>query len=148
MGEVGIVVSARPVRLRAVCGVLAGVVLVVFAVIAVLLRRYNNGAAFGPADQVSMFGIGVAVAAGLLVLARPSLSADESGLRVRNIIGRHEVPWQVVRGVSFRDGAPWATLELADDEQLPLMAVQAVDGDRTVAVVEALRALHRGAGPG
>jgi hypothetical protein len=134
-------VRARPVRLRLVCGVAAVVVVLVFSTIAVLLKRTSNGAAFGTADQVAMVGIGLAVAAGLLVLARPTLVADRDGLRVRNVIGRHEVPWQVVRAVSFRDGSPWATLELADDERLALMAVQAVDGERTVAVVHTLRAL-------
>jgi hypothetical protein len=129
------------VRLRRLCLALAVLVLAVFAVIAVLLRGGDTGAAFGPADQVSIFGIGVAVAAGILVLARPTLEADERELRVRNVVGRHTVPWTAVRAVLFRDNRPWASLELADDEQLPLMAVQAADGERTVAVVRELRAL-------
>ncbi len=90
---------------------------------------------------MSIFGIGVAVAAGILVLARPTLEADEHELRVRNVVGRHTVPWSAVRAVLFRDNRPWAALELADDEQLPLMAVQAADGERTVEVVRALREL-------
>ena len=134
-------VASRPVRLRRLCAVLAAVVVVVFGVIALLLRRGSTGAAFGPADQVSIFGIGVAVAAGVLVLARPSLEADERELRVRNVIGRHVIPWTAVRAVLFRDNTPWATLELHDDDQVALMAVQAADGESAVQVVLALREL-------
>lgn len=134
-------VRVRPVRLRVVCGVAALVVVLVFTLIAVLLKRTSNGAAFGTADQIAMVGLGLAIAAGLLVLARPTLVADRTGLRVRNVIGQHEVPWHLVRAVSFQDSSPWAVLELADDERLSLMAVQAVDGERTVAVVRTLRAL-------
>jgi len=135
------VVRARPVRLRRLCAVLAALVIAVFGVIALVLRSGNTGAAFGVADQVAIFGLGLAVAAGLLVLARPTLEADERELRIRNVVGRHVIPWSAVRTVLFRDNRPWAALELHDDEQVPLMAVQAADGERTVEVVRALRQL-------
>jgi len=134
-------VRSRPVRMRRLCAVLAALVVVVFAVIALLLRRVDTGAAFGTADQVSIFGLGVAVAAAVLALGRPTLEADERELRIRNVIGRHVVPWTAVRAVLFRDNTPWATLELHDDDQVSLMAVQAADGERTVEVVRALREL-------
>jgi hypothetical protein len=141
------VVRARPVRLRRISAVAAAAVLVVFAVVAVVLPVGSTGAVFGRADQVAMGGIGVLVAAGLLLLGRPTLEADARGVRVRNIVGEHDVPWAVVRAVSFRDGSPWASLELADDETVALMAVQAADGERTVQVVRALRRLHERYGP-
>jgi hypothetical protein len=50
--------------------------------------------------------------------------------------------------VNFRDRSPWASLELADDETLALMAVQALDGERAVAAVRALRDLHARYGAG
>jgi PH (Pleckstrin Homology) domain-containing protein len=133
------VIRSRPIRLRRLCVGLAASIVVVFAFIALVLRRMGTGASFGLADQVSIFGIGVAVAAGILVLARPTLEADEHELRIRNVIGRHVLPWTSVRAVLFRDNRPWAALELHDDEEVPLMAVQAADGQRTVAVVRALR---------
>jgi hypothetical protein len=61
---------------------------------------------------------------------------------VRNIVGTRQVPWEIVREVAFRDGSPWAMLELADDDQLAVLAVQASDGPRAVAAVRGLRALH------
>lgn len=140
---VGEVVRARPVRLRRVAVLVAAGVVLTFAVVAVLLgNTRSEGVVFGVGDQVAMVLLGLLVAGGVLLLARPSLVADTSGLRVRNIFAYHEVPWEVVREVAFRDGSPWATLELADDDQLALLAVQASDGERSVAAVRGLRALQ------
>ena len=55
------------------------------------------------------------------------------------------LPWELVRAVSFPDGASWARLDLPDDEYLPVMAVQAADGQRAVAGIRQLRALHAAA---
>lgn len=137
------VVRARPVRLRRVAVAVAAVVVVAFAVIAVLLgNTTSEGVTFGVGDQIAMFVMGLLVAAGALLLARPQVVADVHGLQVRNIVGTREVPWEVVREVAFRDGSPWAMLELADDDQLAVLAVQASDGPRAVAAVRGLRALQ------
>jgi hypothetical protein len=137
------VVRARPVRLRRVAALIAAVVTATFVVIAVLLgNTRSEGVSFGIGDQVAMVLLGLFVAGGVLLIARPSLVADERGLRVRNILVSHDVPWEVVRAVAFRDGSPWATLELADDDQLALLAVQASDGERAVTAVRALRVLQ------
>jgi hypothetical protein len=131
------------VRLRRVAVTIAVTITATFVVIALLLgNTRSEGVAFGVGDQVAMVLLGLFVAGGILLLARPSLVADERGLRVRNIFVSHDIPWEVVREVAFRDGSPWATLELADDDQLALLAVQASDGERSVAAVRALRALH------
>lgn len=137
------VVRARPVRLRRVAVLVAAVVALTFVVVAVLLgNTRSEGVAFGVGDQVAMVVLGLLIAAGVLLLARPSVVADARGLRVRNIVAYHDVPWEVVREVAFRDGSPWAILELADDDQLALLAVQASDGERSVAAVRGLRALQ------
>lgn len=137
-----LVVRARPVRLRRICAAAAAAVLAVFTAAAVLLPAGSAGATFGRADQVALLGIGVLVAAGVLLVGRPTLEADARGLRVRNMIGSHDLSWDVVRAVSFRDGSPWASLDLVDDETVALMAVQAADGQRALATVRALRRLH------
>ena len=137
------VVRARPVRLRRVAFGAAAVVVVLFVAIAALLGRTSSeGVEFGAGDQVAMVLLGVLVAAGVLVLARPTVVADLDGVRVQNIFTTKDVPWEVVRAVSFPDGTPWAMLDLADDDQIALLAVQAADGGRAVAAVRALRALH------
>src|SRR3712207_7274356 len=57
----------------------------VFTVIAALLRTSDTGVYFRTADQVAMVLLGVLVAAGILLLARPRLRADARGIEVRNL---------------------------------------------------------------
>jgi len=137
------VMRARPVRARRVAFAVAAVVVVLFVVLAALLGRTSSeGVEFGPGDQAAMVLLGLLVAGGVLLLARPFVVADLDGVWVRNIFTTKDVPWEVVRAVSFRDGTPWAMLDLADDDQIAVLAVQAADGARAVAAVRALRALH------
>ena len=137
------VVRAHPVRLRWVAIGIAVVVMVLSVVIALLMGgTRSEGVVFGPGDQIAMVCLGALVAGGALLVARPSVTADVRGLRVRNIVTTKDVPWEVVREVAFRDGSPWAVLELVDDEQLAVLAVQVSDGPRAVEAVRGLRALH------
>ena len=73
---------------------------------------------------------------------------DADGVRVRNLLGFYDLPWEAVRAVSFGRGAPWAFLELTDDNRVALLAVQAADKDYAVRVVRGLRALHAAAHAG
>ena len=137
------VVRARPVRLRRVAIGTAVVVVVMFALIAALLGHTSSeGVVFGPGDQVAMVVLGLLIAAGVLLLARPTVVADLHGLRVQNIFSTKDVPWEIVRAVSFPDGSPWAVLELADDDRISVLAVQASDGPRAIEAVRGLRALR------
>jgi hypothetical protein len=135
-------VTARPRRLRVVCWVCAASVVVVFTLVATALRGgTEGGGAFAAGDQGAMVGLGLLLAAGVLMISRPRLVADARGLRIRNIIGGYELPWAVVRAVRFDDRSPWLSLELADDDTVAVMAVQAADKERAVAVVRRLRAM-------
>jgi hypothetical protein len=147
------VVRARPVRLRRVAIVMAVVVVVLFSVIAALLGHTSSeGVVFGPGDQVAMVVLGLLIAGGVLLVARPAVAADLGGLHVRNILSTKDVPWEIVRAVSFPDGSPWVQLELADDDRIAVLAIQASDGPRAVTAVRALRDLQArhaaGEGPG
>ena len=135
-------VSAVPRRMRLICAVVAAVVLVVLVVVGVLLKQSSTGVvAFGTADQVAMVGLGVVLAVGILLLGRPRVDADATGIRVRNILGSHDLPWAAVRSVRFDRGSAWASLLLVTGEEVAVLAVQAADGERAVAAVEGLRAL-------
>jgi hypothetical protein len=122
--------------------VVAGVLVLVSAGVTLLSGRASTGTPFGAPDRIALFGLGLVLAAGVLLLGRPALVADGRGLRVRNLGGEREVPWPLVRGVSVRGRSLWASLDLVDDETLPLLAVQVLDGERAVATVRALRALQ------
>jgi hypothetical protein len=137
-------VTIRPRRIRRVCWVLAPAVALFFAVLGAALQGQigQNGGVFQRSDQLAMAGIGVLAGVGILLFARPRVVADAHGLRVRNVVGGYDLPWEVVRAIRFERGSPWATLELADDDVVAVMAVQATDKEHAVAGIGALRALH------
>ena len=138
-------VVVRPRKTMIVAWVCAVVVFALFVVVAVVLRTADTGVFFRLADQIAMAAIGALIAGGVLLLARPRVRADAEGIEVRNIASTRWLAWSDVERVAFPDGASWARLDLADDEYLHVMAVQAVDGERSVAVMRELRALHAAA---
>jgi hypothetical protein len=117
------------------------VILAAHVVIGVLLKASSTGVVFQTADQVAMVGLGVVIAGAVLLFARPRLRAGRSGLAVRNMLGEKVIAWPDVVDVSFPAGARWARVDLADDEYIPLMAIQAVDKERAVAAMDNVRAL-------
>ncbi len=145
MTATGQVVIVSPHRVRAIAIPVAAVVLVVFVLVALLLRSGSTGVRFGAADQVAIVLIGAALAAAILLAVRPRARADAEGVTVRNVLFGHHIPWSAVVAVTFPDGAPWARLELPSDEYVPVVAVQAWDGERAVLAMRELRALHRAA---
>ncbi len=137
-------VVARPRRLTWVCWLVAALVVVVFGVLAVALGRVPDGdAKFRMADQIAFFLLGLIIAGLALLFTRARVEATVDGVHVRNPFGTKDVPWQVVREVRLDEGAPWAVLELHDDETVQMLAVQSNDGDAAVDVVLELRALLR-----
>ena len=88
-----------------------------------------------------MIVLGVLGALGILMFTRPRVEADERGIRIRNLVGGYDLPWDVVRSVQFTRGAPWASLELRDDDLIPMMAIQATDKKYALEALRGLRAL-------
>lgn len=135
-------VDSRPVRLTRVCWAVAGLVMVVFVAVAIGLGTATTGdAAFRLGDQIAMVVLGGLIATAVLGFTRPRVHADLDGVRIRNVLGEKLVPWQVVRAVRLDDGAPWASLDLQDDDTLALFAIQSNDGDRAVEAVLGMRSL-------
>jgi hypothetical protein len=134
--------EARPRKARRVAIAAAALLVVVFAVIAVLLRQTPTGVYFKLTDQVAMVLLGLLLAGAVLLFARPRVRAGADGVEVRNLFGSRTLPWQLVLRVSFPDGAPWARLEIPDDEYIAVMAIQAADGRHAVQAIRALRAVH------
>lgn len=137
-------VSFRPRRLRVVCWVSAVVVLVVFIAVSFGLHGpLGDGApgTFQRGDQAAMIGIGVLAALGILMFTRPRVTADDQGIHVRNVLGGYDLEWDLVRAVRFTRGAPWATVELEDDDVVSVLAVQSADKQYAVEAVRTLRAM-------
>ena len=142
MKPAGVLFQARPRKARLVAVAAAVVLVVVFTVVAVLLRRTPTGVYFRFSDQVAMVLLGLLLASAALLFARPRVRAVAEGVEVRNVLTTRTVPWDLVLRVSFPDGAPWARLELPDDEYIAVMAIQAVDGQYAVQAMRSLRAAH------
>jgi hypothetical protein len=141
----GEVVVLRPRKTVIGAWVVAAAVLAVFVVSAALLLTSDTGVYFRFADQVGMVAIGALIAGGVLLLTRPRVRADADGIEVRNIGQARKLPWDVVAQVAFPDGASWARLELIGDDYLPVLAIQALDGQRAVDGIRQVRALHAAA---
>ena len=107
----------------------------------VLLKIASSGVIFPTSDQVAMALLGLVIAGGLLLFARPRLRVGPAGLSVRNLFGYRLIPWADVVGVSFPAGRRWARIDLPDDEYIPLMAIQAVDKERAVDAMDTVRSL-------
>lgn len=136
-------VTFRPQRARKVCYALAAVVVVFFAVIGYLLTGPTDSGrgVFTGADQLAMVALGLLGGAAILAFARPRVIADAERVRIRNVVGGYDLPWSVVRAVRFTTGNPWVSLELADDEVVAVMAIQAVDKEYAVHAARTLRGL-------
>jgi len=138
------VVQSRPVKLTRVCWALVVLVMAVFSAVAVALGAGPPGeASFRLPDQLAMVGLGVLLSLAMLLFTRARVRGDLAGVRVRNVLGERFFPWEVVREVRLDDGAPWASLELQDDDTVSLLGAQSNDGERTIEVVLALRAQLR-----
>jgi peptidoglycan/LPS O-acetylase OafA/YrhL len=136
---------ARPRKLRLFASILAAAIIAVFVVVALFLKDSETGVHFTTSDQVAMVGIGLVLAAGVLWPTWPRVRADEEGVEVRNLLGARRFAWGDVRQLSFPDSAWWARLELPGDEYVPMLAIQALDGERAVTAMRELRRLHRSA---
>ena len=133
----------RPVRVRRAAGASAVTVVTVFTTVALLLNGDATGVFFRPADQVAMILFGLMLGGAVLLFTRPRVRVGPQGVGVRNILGEQFFPWALVREITFPRDAPWARLELPDDEYVAMMAIQAADGDRAVQAIRKVRDLHR-----
>jgi hypothetical protein len=139
-------VSVVPRRLRLLLVLVACVVLAVAAVVVVTLPSTTNTVVrYGVADQIALGGVGVLLAVGVLFLGRSRVDADASGVRVRNLLVRHEFPWQSVRAVRFDRKSAWGSLALENGDEISLLGLQVSDGEYAVRATEGLRALHAAA---
>lgn len=148
-GGAGTVVDARPVVMARIGWACAGVVLAAFIVIALVMRRDNAGAHFGPKDQLGTVIVGVVLAAMFVMLTRPRLHADLAAVRMRSFLGGwRTVPWELIVRVEFPSKVRFARIVLPGEETLALYAVQRMDKQRAVEVMRRLRALFAATHPG
>jgi asparagine N-glycosylation enzyme membrane subunit Stt3 len=109
---------------------------------------------FTVSQRLTLLGVLALLVGVIVAVATSSVRADAEGLRIRNGLRTHAVPWPRVYKIIFRSGDPWAQLLLVPDdgrvfevsldaEKRQLMGIQAVDGAQAHAAVEELRRRHR-----
>lgn len=98
-------------------------------------------------DQVGVALCGVPVAAVLWMLARPSVTASDEGLLVRNLVGSRRLAWAEVVSIRLGPDDSWATIDVSDGTSLPVMALQTVDRVHTTEALAELRRRLREATP-
>jgi hypothetical protein len=140
------IVDARPIKSARIAVAIAAVVLVAFIIIAAILKHTVDGANFTTADQFGIGGTGVLIAVAILLFLRPRVHADAGGVDTRGFMGpyRH-IDWDLVTAVEFPSRVRFARLVLPGDELVTLYAVQRGDRERSVTVMQKLRALHSAA---
>jgi Bacterial PH domain len=134
--------TVRPRRISIYAWIGATLVVALSAYVSLNLRFSDTGIVFLTSDAIATGGLGLLFALGVLLVTRPRLRVFEDGLRVRNILGERFVPWGLVRRIAFPEGANWAQLDMADDETMPIMAIQAMDRQRAVTALQTARDLH------
>ncbi|MFD0313693.1 PH domain-containing protein [Streptomyces flavalbus] len=126
----------RPGRTRAVLLAAAVAIFAVVAAIALLLDRLS------PGERVSFIFTGALLASVAVVLARPKVVAEESGVTVVNFASTRRLEWAEIVRVNLRVGDPWVFLDLSDGTSLAAIGIQpGIDKQQAIADTSALRAL-------
>lgn len=133
--------EVRPRRTTVYAAVVAAVLVVGFGIAGILLRSSSTGVGFDGSDQAALIILGILLGGAVLLLARPRLRVNADGADVRNILGEKHIEWDLMRGLSFPDGARSPRIELPDDEYVTVRAIQANDGIRAAEAVERFREL-------
>ncbi|MER5660110.1 PH domain-containing protein [Streptomyces mirabilis] len=129
-------VTFRPSLTRAVLLTAGVAIFVVIATVAMLLEQLS------PGEKLSFIFIGALLAGVLLMLSRPKVVADETGVTVVNITSRRHLEWAEILQVNLRPGDPWVFLNLSDGTSLPVLGIQpGIAKQRAIQDARALRAL-------
>lgn len=133
----------RSRRLAMIGGVAAVVVLVIHITFGALLTISNTGPDnIGFVDQAAIILIGVVIASAVMLLARPRLRVGPQGVAVRNLATERIFGWDQVLGLDYPEKGFGGQLALPGDEHVPVLAIQAGDGEKAVGAMERFRAIE------
>ncbi|MFJ8148552.1 PH domain-containing protein [Streptomyces sp. NPDC096094] len=129
-------VTFRPGRTRAVLTVLAVLTFAAITAVGMLLDGLGTG------ERLSFMLTALLLAGVLFLLARPRVTADETGVTVVNLTTKRRLAWAEILRVNLRQGDPWAFLDLSDGTSLPALGIQpGIARQRAIHDARALRAL-------
>ncbi|GAA3022617.1 PH domain-containing protein [Streptomyces glomeratus] len=129
-------VTFRPARTRVVL-VTAGIaIFAVITTVGLLLEPLTAG------ERLSFIVTATLLCGVLLLLSRPKVVADESGVTVVNIASSRRLEWAEILRVNLRPGDPWVFLDLSDGTSLPALGIQpGIARQRAIQDARTLRAL-------
>ncbi|MFB6619141.1 PH domain-containing protein [Streptomyces sp. NPDC085524] len=136
-------VTFRPNRTRAVLLSVGLVMFTTITAIAVLLERLS------PGERISFVFTAALLSSVLVLLSRPKVVADETGVTVVNLTTKRRLEWAQILRVNLRPGDPWVFLDLSDGTSLPALGIQpGVARAKAIGDARALRALAETRGTG
>ena len=117
--------------------------LMLFAVCAAAWFGFDDSvrARFNLLQRITLLLMGAGFVACGWALARARVTAEMEALVVVNGFRTRELDWEQVIAIHLPDGAPWATLDLADGTTISAMAFQGSDGKVARDGVRQVRAL-------
>ncbi|MDR3080706.1 MAG: PH domain-containing protein [Streptomyces sp.] len=129
-------VTFRPGRTRAVLYTIGAATFVAVSTVGLLLEELSPGERLSFIFTAALF-FGV-----LLLLSRPKVVADETGVTVVNFASRRRLDWAEIIQVNLRPGDPWVFLNLSDGTSLPALGIQpGIAKQRAIEDARTLRAL-------
>ena len=135
----------RPVGVRFA---VIGVGLMLFVVCAAAWFGFDESVRdrFNLLQRLTLLALGAGFVVCGWALGRARVTAEMEALVVVNGFRTRHLDWEQVLAVHLPDGAPWATLDLADGTTISAMAFQGSDGRHARDGVRQLRALIDRAG--
>ncbi len=131
--------SSAPRTWHAVRGRRAAIAAALAVLVGAALLGVAMPAPFQGGDKLAVGLMGIPVAAVLLLLARPSVTASPEGLVVRNLVGTRRLAWAEVVAIRLGPDDSWASIDVADGTTLPVMALQTADKGHTAEALSELR---------
>lgn len=136
-------VTFRPNGTRAVLLSVGTLMLVVITAMSLMLEKLNTG------ERVSFVFVGLLFFGVLVLLSRPKVVADDTGVTVVNITRTRRLEWAEIVRVNLRVGDPWVFLDLSDGTSLAALGIQpGVAKRKALRDARALRALAESRGTG
>jgi hypothetical protein len=147
------VFTARPHRLQLIIGT-SGIALVLLAAVGWYALPRTIRVLFTFSQLLTLLVILAAILFVIGVIASSYVRADPNGLRLRNGLRTHVIPWSRVHKILLRRGDPWAfvllrptdgrrfEVDLDADKQM-LMGIIATEGAAARRAVEELRQRHQ-----
>lgn len=136
------VMDYRPRAIKRICYSAAAIVVAIHVVFAILLDMDYTGVSIRWLDKASLILLGLIIAAVICLPTQARLRVGPRGVGVKNWTSERVFPWGDVVGLAYPEKGQWAQLLLPGDEHVPVLAVQARDGDAAVDAMRDFRELQ------